>query len=288
MLTCPVCDEEPENPHTFSCSHVYCLECLQDLRRIAARRDQGRARCLLCGTLFIVAKLYTSKKRSESKSEAAMAKASPSLKKMRIDFLNTVTVLVGETKKAFQIPEGLLCQRSDFFKVACNERWQKEVQGPLALPEDDPQTFSTYLQILYQDQVVAADNEADWFKEMSTNYVLADKLCDTFATNLIMDSIVGYLHGSECEAAPSPTTVSLIYSSTATGSPLRGLLVQYCATRARFASCFVNLKNPNTPRAFVEDVALALMKSDLSRPQQASDFVSKANSEWHVQEKKVD
>ena len=49
---CHKCRDPPDEPWVTSCLHVYCKECLNALAYEAARRDQEKAACLDCGSIY--------------------------------------------------------------------------------------------------------------------------------------------------------------------------------------------------------------------------------------------
>ena len=59
-----------------------------------------------------------------------------------------VIVLVGPEKKRFEIHQGLVCSRSEFFKAAFTGNFD-EADGSLTLPEQDPATFKYFVHWLY-------------------------------------------------------------------------------------------------------------------------------------------
>ncbi|KAK5165240.1 uncharacterized protein LTR77_009338 [Saxophila tyrrhenica] len=49
---CCGCRQPPDNPYVTSCSHIYCLACLEDLTHLAARRGRDLAKCKECGDTY--------------------------------------------------------------------------------------------------------------------------------------------------------------------------------------------------------------------------------------------
>jgi hypothetical protein len=54
-------------------------------------------------------------------------------------------VLVGESKKDFQVPKDLLAKCSPVFNAMCNSSFKESIEGVIELPEDDPLTFANFM-----------------------------------------------------------------------------------------------------------------------------------------------
>ncbi|KAK3673039.1 hypothetical protein LTR78_007150 [Recurvomyces mirabilis] len=201
-----------------------------------------------------------------------------------IDFEDTLNILVGPAKKSFQVPKNLLCERSAFFKAACGGRWQQEGTGIISLPEDCPNFFSAYLQILFRNEVTLSSDGGATIRGLSSVYVLADKLCDLVAANLVMDAIVLRLKSTQCRGAPAPGTTRFIYDHTLIYHPLRRVRVEHCAIVIRKRAQERVLRNRDTPRAFVEDVAVFSTNSNLRRVHRKLRFLDRPSSKWHITE----
>jgi len=52
-------------------------------------------------------------------------------------------------KKDFYVHEGLICNRSDFFKNAMKEPWLELEERRVTLAEEEPDVFALYLELLY-------------------------------------------------------------------------------------------------------------------------------------------
>lgn len=60
-----------------------------------------------------------------------------------------VTVVVGESQQEITAHEGVLCGSSKLFRNAMNGKWKESEDRRIFLPDDDPETFRSYLQLCY-------------------------------------------------------------------------------------------------------------------------------------------
>jgi len=63
-----------------------------------------------------------------------------------------ITITVGAEKAVFSVHKELLCDRSEFFRAACNGQF-KEAEGVVNLPEQDPTTFKHFIYWLYTEKL---------------------------------------------------------------------------------------------------------------------------------------
>lgn len=171
-------------------------------------------------------------------------------------------ILVGEANQEFNVPKSLICAESEFFKLACNERWDSGRTNTVTLKEDSPKTFSIFLAwLLLGDIRNSADltplKNVDSFNyeaapatvisRLSTQwgelihcYVLGDSSQAANFCNHIMDALLltaeimnekDLLLRAQGHHAMQ---YSYIFSNTARGSPLRRLAVDYHIANAPF------------------------------------------------------
>lgn len=67
-------------------------------------------------------------------------------------YLSLVTILVGPEQASFAVHKELLCDRSEFFRAACNGNF-KEAEGVVKLPEQDAATFKHFIYWLYTEKI---------------------------------------------------------------------------------------------------------------------------------------
>ena len=71
---------------------------------------------------------------------------------LRFDDTTTAVVEVGPTKKQFIVHKNILCEASDFFKVALNSKMREGTDQLVKLPEDSPDVFNDFLNCVYGQQ----------------------------------------------------------------------------------------------------------------------------------------
>lgn len=85
-------------------------------------------------------------------------------------FKATVKVVIGKGKERV-VPKDRLCEVSEFFSVACSDRWASGRVDVIELEEDDPQIFGLFLSWAFdgriensEDYVVVDDTETVYAK----------------------------------------------------------------------------------------------------------------------------
>lgn len=109
----------------------------------------------------------------------------------RLDFTDILRIDVGPERRGFHVPRKLAISRSPL--VANNFQQDQAI----LLPNEDPQVFSIWLQIVLQGQVVIDDEEnvvdkAQMWSLLVQTYLLAAKLGDVQCMNITVDDIVRY------------------------------------------------------------------------------------------------
>jgi hypothetical protein len=155
--------------------------------------------------------------------------------------------------KKFSIHKALVVERSKFFANALNGSWKESDDGIVLLPEDDPEIFELYLQVLYTGTVpikehvsAYSDNEEKTKKDpeilekeveqavsremekVCKLYVLNEKLQDIESQNLLVSTMVALTsekRASNLYHYPGQDIVTSIYKGTMPGNPMRKLLV---------------------------------------------------------------
>ncbi|KAF1950232.1 hypothetical protein CC80DRAFT_554463 [Byssothecium circinans] len=160
-------------------------------------------------------------------------------------------IVVGEEKTVFSIHEAVLTARSKFFKNAMTGNWKEAEDKAVKLPEDDPDVFALYEQIVYTGKIPAYDDTGDerrdiycqgWdrfqkgYEILCSLFVLAERLQDMNAKNMATDAILNkYFHGhnllkkndtsgaSAC--LPGKDAINIMCEGTPAPSPGRDVLV---------------------------------------------------------------
>ncbi|KAK4958104.1 hypothetical protein LTR10_004529 [Elasticomyces elasticus] len=150
----------------------------------------------------------------------------PPAKRPKLYFKEYIRVFVGPSNEEFAVHKNVIIDRSSFFKTAVaakKSRSPYSVQPIVYLPEDDPEEFSDYLQVLYT--ATTDDYEAHEYERLFDLYILADKFGDMKSMNILMDAIIDA--GDEHNTIPSLSDVSHAWERTKADSLLRRLLVDY-------------------------------------------------------------
>ncbi|KAF2869216.1 hypothetical protein BDV95DRAFT_468859, partial [Massariosphaeria phaeospora] len=114
--------------------------------------------------------------------------------------------------------------RSGFFSKALNGRWQEADEMMVKLPDELPSIFTMYLDCVYHNEVPVS-NHPDGYREfdlLARIYVLAEKLMDVTAKNLVVNAMIA--QGEEY-SVPDKNDVCTLYDGTPEASPARKLYV---------------------------------------------------------------
>jgi hypothetical protein len=149
-------------------------------------------------------------------------------------------VVVGKepTQEHFSVHEGIMCARSEFFRRAMNGNWAERAERLIRLPEDDPEIFAIYVNLVYTNvvatrpavEVKTTDIFTSEFIELSKLYVLAEKLCDIAAKNAAIESFMATAKerdSGNTQYNPSMSAAKIMYAGTPKGSLGRQLIVDY-------------------------------------------------------------
>ncbi|KAK5724471.1 hypothetical protein LTR15_004516 [Elasticomyces elasticus] len=151
-----------------------------------------------------------------------MADTEPPTKRRRVDFSETLCVLVGEDKKAFTVHKDIITTRSPYFSAAASARWNSASHKDITLAHDKPAIFSEYLQCLYLS-IVETDGKLE--TDIFDLYLLADKLGDLVSANVVMDCIINWY--AVDDVIPTVKAIGHVFDNTAPESKLRRSMVDY-------------------------------------------------------------
>ena len=145
----------------------------------------------------------------------------------------TVTLLVGETKTAFQVHEADLFEASTFFKAAFTSDFRESGERTMTLPEDDEATFDLFVEWLYHQRYnfppppEANAKGKNRFMQPFQLYVLADKYDIRRLKSLIVSQIfTAFKLNSEF---PSREATVYAYEHTSPNSTIRKLIADRLA-----------------------------------------------------------
>lgn len=165
----------------------------------------------------------------------------------------TLKVVVGEegNEEEFWVHQNILTSHSEFSKRATNGQWLESDERLVTLPEDRPDVFRLYLNLLYTKQIA----RKKWIT-LCQMYVLAEKLQDTSAKN----STINAMHATLQDCAPKkprlrPKSIIELYSGTPEGSKARKFVADYVADEGHDSW----LKDPESGSSLPPDSFLMLL-----------------------------
>lgn len=135
----------------------------------------------------------------------------------------TVTLVVGETKTAFQVHEADLFEASPVFKAAFTADFRESSERTMTLPEDDEVIFELFVNWLYRQRYDIPSPPTDPEKlEPIKLFVLADKYDVRSLKNLVVSQL--FLAFKTGAATPSLDAISHAYKHSSQNSTMRKLL----------------------------------------------------------------
>ncbi|KAK3642087.1 hypothetical protein LTR56_010958 [Elasticomyces elasticus] len=152
----------------------------------------------------------------------------------------TVELIIGPAATSITVHEGVLRLRSHFFDAALNKCWKEGSLGKVVLPEEQPDTITTYIQYLYSGKIYIEEtktrdglSESDNLPEypiLAELYVFGERVQDTTFKNSVMDAMAARV----CEPSvddetdnsfPVTSAVDIVYKGTVAGSKARQFMV---------------------------------------------------------------
>lgn len=169
---------------------------------------------------------------------------------------SVIQVKVGKegNEQTFWAHQDILTSRSEFFKRATNGKWLESDERLVTLPEDKPDIFRLYLNLVYTKQIATKE----WMM-LCQMYVLAEVLQDVRSKNCIMDAMYTLLKEYEPKKPRlGPKSITVLYEGTPEGSKARELVADYFADEGH--ESWLQREGEVFPMDFVLDVASALFK----------------------------
>ncbi|KAH7403207.1 hypothetical protein BKA64DRAFT_776577 [Cadophora sp. MPI-SDFR-AT-0126] len=171
-------------------------------------------------------------------------------------FLTPMRVIVGADATVFLVQKGIIVTASDFFKVACNDRWESGQTNEIILKEDDPVIFGIFLTWLLTSSI---DNTSDMisvktvshtsdsseeleqdenrldsatsrYRQLLTCYFYGNFLQSKGFQNHVMDSIVSLsrvVYVTDDLVGMWEDEIIRIWKNTPKNSPLRKFVLDY-------------------------------------------------------------
>jgi hypothetical protein len=161
----------------------------------------------------------------------------------RFQFEELLQVIVGGQGVTFAVHIHVLCGRSRFFESACSETWAVD-KGPITLPNDDAETFNSYLRLIYLKELQFYVEETfgvskevrvqEGFRRLIMLWILSDKLGDLQGCNSVISTLV--LWAEDCKRVPEGPLVLTMMDHKTAHSPLRRLFVDWFVQDAQQSS----------------------------------------------------
>ena len=183
------------------------------------------------------------------------------LTKLRTFTGDVATVFIGKDKTRFVVHAKLLISCSPFFEKALRGEFQDKTMT-VTLPEDEPDTFATFLRWLYSDTIDVSEQKNP-FTRVVRLWVLADRLQIPTLKNKAM-RLIPAAYQRQNLWSMTTATVNWLYSNTTAGSPMRRVFVDLAVGKASLAT----LKSGTSAycREFVDEVCQEFLKR-VAQPQ---------------------
>lgn len=141
----------------------------------------------------------------------------------------TVTLIVGENKKPFQVHLDLLCEASPIFKAAFSGNFKESSEKTMQLPADDESIFELFVDWLYYQryemipEVEGDEYEASGvFLQAFKLFVIADKYEVIKLKSRVIETL--FVAGKVSKWGLTLSSLDYAYEHTTQGSGLRKLL----------------------------------------------------------------
>jgi hypothetical protein len=137
-----------------------------------------------------------------------------------------ITFRVGEdVTQDFTVHENLVCERSEFVRLALSKDWKEAKDRVITLPADLPEAFELYQRYLYTNKIhsqqVEEDDEDQEYVLLVRAYFLGQRFLDNRFHNAIITVIIcKFLYSGSFDLHLHDP----IYENTGPDSPLRKLL----------------------------------------------------------------
>lgn len=136
----------------------------------------------------------------------------------------------------FEVHEELICQDVPVFDTMFKSGFIEGLNKSADLPEDDPETFETFIQWLYDDELdeIEIDRERMWSEPLLGRMKLvlfAEKYCIDILADYAMDTILLATEewGERDFTQPTLEVIQLVYDNTLPSSGLRQYLASCSA-----------------------------------------------------------
>ncbi|KAE9371940.1 hypothetical protein N431DRAFT_340136 [Stipitochalara longipes BDJ] len=140
-----------------------------------------------------------------------------------------VTITVGPQKELWLLHEGVVCDRSEYFKKAFTGGYMETDKKELHLAEEDPTMFGHFVDWLYgkglychKDHTNPSDITFQHVREWLDLYIFAEKI----ALKTLADEALAQYNFCAEGTLPCTKEILLVYQNTLAQSPLRKSVVR--------------------------------------------------------------
>jgi hypothetical protein len=139
-----------------------------------------------------------------------------------------VVIYVGPKKTKFTLHENLLCDKSEYFKMAFRSSFKEAEEKTLSMPEDSVEAFEYFVSFLYAPKFTFHPPESESMMGVYFElYILSSKLCIDTLQNVVVDTILRFFRACDFKSPYlRPSHVRFIYENTTPTSKMRGLVAQ--------------------------------------------------------------
>lgn len=177
--------------------------------------------------------------------------------------------------QTFPIHKDHICHYSPFFDAAFNGNFAESQSHEVELYEVKPETFGTFVNWLYTQEIVSADDEPPTISSLVHLWLLADRLLVPCLQNQAIDCIEYTRQQKGNDRLPSEL-FPLIYDNTTAESALRKYAIQVCS--ALYLAQIKNTKN--YPMQMLVDIINAVRERSTTKDR----LIALPMAPYHVQE----
>ena len=193
---------------------------------------------------------------------------------------STVQIIIGQSKKAFTLHKGILCNVAPYFRAAFEGRFREGVEQVLEMPEEDETVFRGFQLWVYTKSILEDGEGLDTmgWRSLIDLYIFGDK----FGIPILQDQAIDLLIDKRDASNRIPAShFDHVYQNTRESSPLRKLCVDWSVHGIRPYLWFESNIRDWYPKDFLIDLITAKWKPEKAREIKPMDFGSR-RSEYHV------
>lgn len=197
---------------------------------------------------------------------------------------STVRIIVGQSKEAFTLHKGILCNVAPYFRAALEGHFRESVEQVLEMPEEDPTVFRSFQLWVYTKSILEEGENLDavaW-RLLIDLYIFGDR----YDIPILQDEAIDLLIDKRDAFNKIPAShFGYVYHNTPERSPLRKLCVDWSAHGIRPYLWFEKGIRHWYPKKFLIDLITAKYEPEKDTTIEPMDFGSR-RSEYHVKSTK--